>query len=194
MTRGLTRRGMHRVFASLTLALGLVCAFFVAQWWAARQLQDDMHAAAQAPAAAPPASAVLPGEDVRVTLARAARLRELGLADDGIRLLQAVVASPKVAPEARQVALFNLGNALMALAASSGAAGDGDRARVLLELAKQRYRDLLRTAPDDWDARLNLEHALRVAPEGEVPVPPEAPKNVQKINIDDNVVRPVELP
>jgi mxaK protein len=34
-----------------------------------------------------------------------------------------------------------------------------------LELAKQRYRDLLRVNPLDWDARYNLERALRLAPE-----------------------------
>jgi hypothetical protein len=31
----------------------------------------------------------------------------------------------------------------------------------LVELAKQRYRDLLRAEPQDWDARYNLERALR---------------------------------
>jgi len=35
----------------------------------------------------------------------------------------------------------------------------------MIELAKQRYRDLLRTHPDDWNARFNLELALRLAPE-----------------------------
>ena len=35
----------------------------------------------------------------------------------------------------------------------------------LIELAKQSYRDLLRENPGDWDARYNLERALRLAPE-----------------------------
>ncbi len=41
----------------------------------------------------------------------------------------------------------------------------GGQTRPLLEIAKQRYRDLLLINPDDWDARVNLEHALRLAPE-----------------------------
>ncbi len=41
----------------------------------------------------------------------------------------------------------------------------GAQTRPLIEIAKQRYRDLLLAKPDHWDARVNLEHALRVAPE-----------------------------
>ena len=37
----------------------------------------------------------------------------------------------------------------------------------LLELAKQGYRDVLRDDPQQWDARYNLERALRLAPEAE---------------------------
>lgn len=46
----------------------------------------------------------------------------------------------------------------------------------LLELAKLGYRDVLRDRPQHWDARYNLERALRLAPEGsefeEVAPPP----------------------
>ena len=41
----------------------------------------------------------------------------------------------------------------------------GAQQRPLLGIAKQRYRDLLLVNPDDWDARVNLEIALRAAPE-----------------------------
>lgn len=37
----------------------------------------------------------------------------------------------------------------------------------LLELAKAGYRDVLRDEPQHWDARYNLERALRLAPESE---------------------------
>jgi len=39
------------------------------------------------------------------------------------------------------------------------------RSLPLLEQAKQRYRQLLRVSPGDWDARYNLERALWFAPE-----------------------------
>jgi len=41
----------------------------------------------------------------------------------------------------------------------------GAKTRPLIELAKQRYRDLLLIEPQNWNARYNLELALRAAPE-----------------------------
>lgn len=63
----------------------------------------------------------------------------------------------------RQEVLYNLANVYLRQG-MAGAAGDSIAA---LELAKQRYRELLRTAPQEWDARYNLERALRLAPESE---------------------------
>ncbi|MCD2340464.1 MxaK protein [Ideonella azotifigens] len=63
----------------------------------------------------------------------------------------------------RLVALYNLANVYLRQG-MAGAPGDSVAA---LELAKQRYRELLRTAPQEWDARYNLERALRLAPENE---------------------------
>ncbi len=62
-----------------------------------------------------------------------------------------------------QAALFNLANAYLREAIRVGA--DSQRGRPLVELAKQRYRDLLREVPQSWDARFNLERALQFAPE-----------------------------
>jgi len=62
-----------------------------------------------------------------------------------------------------QAAQYNLANGYMRKSLQS----DVDKSSVLplVELAKQRYRDLLQVTPADWDARYNLERALRLAPE-----------------------------
>ena len=62
-----------------------------------------------------------------------------------------------------RAALFDLANMYLRQGAGDGA--DAVRSLPLIEQAKARYRALLRIEPDDWDARYNLERALRVAPE-----------------------------
>jgi len=62
-----------------------------------------------------------------------------------------------------RAALFDSANMYLRQGAGDGA--DALRSLPLVEQAKARYRTLLRVAPDDWDARYNLERALRVAPE-----------------------------
>lgn len=62
-----------------------------------------------------------------------------------------------------QAAQFNLANAY--LRQGLGSDLTASPSRLMLELAKQRYRNLLHLAPGDWDARYNLELALRLAPE-----------------------------
>jgi len=44
----------------------------------------------------------------------------------------------------------------------------------LVELAKENYRRVLRADPAHWDAKYNLERALRLAPEGDDEPPEEA--------------------
>lgn len=60
-------------------------------------------------------------------------------------------------------AQFNLANAYL----RQGMREDqtANRRRTMLELSKQRYREILRANPGDWQARFNLEKALRLAPE-----------------------------
>lgn len=62
-----------------------------------------------------------------------------------------------------RAALFDLANMYLRQGAGDGA--EALRSLPLVEQAKAHYRALLRVAPDDWDARYNLERALRVAPE-----------------------------
>lgn len=69
-------------------------------------------------------------------------------------------------------ALFNAANALLREADRVAAKGDWVGARPLFELAKETYREVLRLEPGRWDARYNLERALRMAPEEDDAGPP----------------------
>lgn len=60
-------------------------------------------------------------------------------------------------------AQFNLANAYMRQGMHEEQTEN--RRRTMLELAKQRYREILQIRPDDWQLRFNLERALRLAPE-----------------------------
>lgn len=62
-------------------------------------------------------------------------------------------------------AQYNLANAYLRQALSSGNETTS-KTLPMVELSKQRYRDLLSDMPGHWPARYNLERALRMAPEG----------------------------
>jgi mxaK protein len=76
--------------------------------------------------------------------------------------------------------------------ALAGGASEAFRSLPLIELAKQRYRDVLRAEPNHWDARYNLSRALQLAPELEQQIeekeePPEreqSPSTLQGVRID----------
>ena len=67
--------------------------------------------------------------------------------------------------EVRAGAQYNLAN-LYLREALDGDNQISSKTRPMVELAKQRYRDLLAEIPGHWSARYNLERALRLAPEG----------------------------
>ena len=68
-------------------------------------------------------------------------------------------------PDLSGAALFDAANALLREADRLVASSDRLAARPLLELAKATYREALRHEAGRWDARYNLERALRAAPE-----------------------------
>jgi mxaK protein len=77
-------------------------------------------------------------------------------------------------PALAGAALYDAANALLREADRVAANGDWVGARPLFELAKETYREALRLEPGRWDARYNLERALRMAPEeddGGTPTP-----------------------
>lgn len=166
------RMSMHATFALLALGCAGVALVQGLRLREAEQLNAAVAAVAAAPAAsdAAPASRDAPRE---LRLAQALALARAGAHDAAFKSYAGLIGTGTPDAIGRE-ALFNLGN--MYLRQGSGLGGDAPATAVantspdaapLVELAKQRYRDLLRAAPDDWDARYNLERALRLAPEEE---------------------------
>ena len=96
--------------------------------------------------------------------AHAAALADAGEYEAAVQAYKALTQAER--GEIKYAAQFNLGNVHMREASKHGAA-DSARWLPMIELAKQSYRNLLREHPPQWDARYNLELALRLAPEFE---------------------------
>lgn len=81
-----------------------------------------------------------------------------------------------------QAARFNTANALMRQAVAVRSTEQPGQAIPLVELAKESYRELLRTDPANWGARYNLERAQRLLPDpddSDAP-PSEPPSNAER--------------
>lgn len=94
--------------------------------------------------------------------ARARVLSRVGDYRDAAKTYKLLIQGETV--KLRADARYNLGNLYLREALKNGAE-TAIQSVPLIELAKQSYRDLLRDNPMDWDARYNLELALRLAPE-----------------------------
>jgi mxaK protein len=186
---------LRTLFATLAAIGAMALAWNAWQWQAARDAQAVVQAAFGAPV--PEGAASAAGQrngDARVLIVQASALRAQGRHDDAVRILQALAARGDLGAASAQVVRFNLGNELIALALQHNTKGDEDRAMTLVELAKQRYREVLRSQPQHWDARHNLDIALRLVPETEPPSPDEKPTNIQRIQVDLRGIRGVDLP
>jgi mxaK protein len=67
--------------------------------------------------------------------------------------------------ELREIALYDLGNVYLQAALKVVESGADASGLPLFELAKESYRSALMERPDLWDAKFNLELALRAAPD-----------------------------
>jgi mxaK protein len=112
--------------------------------------------------ASPAALSTIP----QAQLAHAIALAKAGKFSTALKAYKALLDAPD---EVRLPALYNLGNLNMREALENGQ-GEAQRALPLIELAKQSYRDDLRSNPADWDARYNLERALWLSPEYDDPI------------------------
>ncbi|MBA2125308.1 hypothetical protein DLM45_03600 [Hyphomicrobium methylovorum] len=113
--------------------------------------------------------ALLDGKDVEIQPARAeseevlARINEL-LRRDRLDEAQTLYSSSetRISIDVRALALFNIANERTRQATEFVRKGDIDRGTALVNVAKSEYRMALKLKPDDWDARYNLDVAMRI--------------------------------
>lgn len=156
------RRSMHLLFG--VLALG--CAGAAA--WQGIRLVDaralDAQIAAVLEGRAPPASPHT-AEAPEVRLARAMMLAKAGERAPAASVYDSLIAaSPDLSDPVARAALFDAAGMNLRDGSVDGGVVEL-RSLTTIADAKNRYRTLLRATPDDWDARYNLERALRLAPE-----------------------------
>jgi mxaK protein len=124
--------------------------------------------------------------------ARAVALAQAGKSEEALKLYKSLAQG--TSPEMRYAALFNVGNLYMKEGMQYGS-DESFKSVPLIELAKQAYRDLLRSKPDDWDARYNLERALWLVPEIEQGGGDESDIQGKEQRVKSNIRgEPVDLP
>ncbi len=177
------RRHVTAAFVAVSIA---AAALSVSQWLTLRHSRS-VNAAVQAVPAILHADQFADTESdsaqalpLEVRFARAsALLNGGGLELAGKHL--SIMANDEEHPDVALAAQFNLANGYLRealdISESSG------QYRSLIELAKQRYRDLLATSPEHWDTRFNLELALRLAPEKEVYEVDDKGKPIKSVSV-----------
>jgi mxaK protein len=149
------RRTVHAAFGAAALVFAATALFSLAALNRAERVNRAI------------AQANLTEADLSIPEARFAQavaFARAGKVDDAIKAYKEQVQGKRA--DLRLAALYNLGN-LYLRQANQEATEESTPALPLIELAKQSYRDLLRSDPGYWDARYNLERALWLAPEVE---------------------------
>jgi mxaK protein len=165
------RSRAHLLFGAAAMAFGSLAGY---QGWSLQRAEQVNQAIAQAGAI----DSALP----EAALAQAAASATRGDYEGAVKQYKELARDDRA--DIRRVALYNLGNLHLRQGLKSGIATSLE-ALPLVELAKQSYRDLLREAPDDWDARYNLERALWLAPE----VTQDSPEANRASDFERRVVR-----
>lgn len=185
------RRVLHTLFAAVAVGSASMAGYQMLQLVQAQRVNAAMAAAA---ADASQASR-LEASDAGVPEARFARALALAGSGQYEPALKAYKTLIQEGPaHLRLASLYNLGNLHLREALKNGEQ-QAVRALPLIELAKQGYRDVLRSDPLAWEARYNLERALWLAPEADdsekADDEPEVPK---ERSITTMHVRPTDLP
>jgi mxaK protein len=145
----------------LLIASGSVAfALAVESWQLARY--DRVNQQLQARLADELTSAPM-ADDPRVWIGASRQPARAGQIAEAAALLRR--AADESRGELRQIALYDLGNLYLRDALRLRQSGADASALPLLELAKESYRTVLLERPDLWDAKFNLELALRAAPD-----------------------------
>jgi mxaK protein len=151
------RRTAHTAFALIVAACGAMVVWDSLRLHEVQRINTAIQTAHISPT------------DTQVPQARLAEALSLANAGKFTAAVKTYKSLLEESDDVRLPALYDLGNLNMREALKNGQ-GEAQRFMPLIELAKQSYRDLLRTNPADWDARYNLERALWLAPEYDDPI------------------------
>ncbi|MFK7996853.1 MAG: hypothetical protein AB8B87_22135 [Granulosicoccus sp.] len=159
------RRSAHLIFALLSVGVAGVIGAQAFQLHQNKQLSaalDSVPESLETLDAIDTTAPMHSHPDVQLSLGSA--LAKGGDLENAERIFNAMLGNKENA-RVNTAAQYNLANAYLRQALASGSE-TSSQTLPMVELAKQRYRDLLATVPDNWPARYNLERALRMAPEG----------------------------
>jgi mxaK protein len=160
------RASVHVIFGAVALCCAAVAAYNWIELQRAEQVNRTVAATVVATKAGPKDAkrSVASTDDApQVRLARAVALSKDGAYDTAGPLFESLIREQPEG-EVGRAALFDLGNLYLRQGIGHSPSG-AIESLAMVEEAKARYRSLLRIAPDDWDARYNLERALWLAPE-----------------------------
>lgn len=168
---GVTRRAVLR--ATLA-ALALLSALVLHDLWRRRQITRTNELIASG---TPPLTEDA-GAPRELRFAQAYARAASGAGEAALNRYAALHADDAIGRAAR----YNSANLLLRQAIELRATAEPGQALALIELAKENYRQVLRSAPDDWDARYNLERAQRLVPEPEEAdeEPPDLQRNAER--------------
>jgi mxaK protein len=155
------RTTVHVLFGVATACCAALAAYYALELQRTIELGRAIAAIRAATAAQLAAGAADEAPEVR--LARAVAFSAAHRQVEAGKLFNELIQQHAPA-DVRRAALFDLANMNLREAAGDDARGPL-RSRPLIELAKTRYRDLLRDDATDLGARYNLERSLRLAPE-----------------------------
>lgn len=184
---------VHAVFGLLALGCTVAAAAQALRLWHLQRLNEAIAAAQTLPDRAS-AQPLQQDAAPAIRLARAGALAHAGAHDAAVKGYLSLVRPGDNDALGRQ-AQFNLGNMYLRQGvALVDAGGQPAAALPFAELAKQRYRDLLRQTPGDWQARYNLERALRLAPEEQEELAEESNVPAERRRVALRGMEPGDLP